>query len=85
MKYKADTPEGIKEFKMLMEGEHVSWMRKSPQLRRDIDIYPESLTPEQQQRLNHIEQELLDMAYKAEEETRTKIVLKGKRLNGHTV
>jgi hypothetical protein len=72
--------EGIEKLKILMEGEHVSWMRKSPQLRRDIDIYPELLTPEQQQRLNHIEQELLDMADKAEEETRTKIVLKGKRL-----
>ena len=65
-----------------MEGESISWTRRSPQLRREMTIYPETLTPEQQRRLNQIEQELLDMADKAEEET--KIVLKGKRLNGHT-
>jgi hypothetical protein len=76
MKDRWTTPDGIKEFKLLMEGEHISWTRKSPQLRRYIDIYPETLTPEQQQRLNQIEQELLNMAYKAEEETKT--VLRGK-------
>jgi hypothetical protein len=43
-----------------------------------MTIYLETLTPEQQQRLNQIEQELLVMAYAASEETRTKTVLKGK-------
>ena len=47
------------------------------QLKRDIAIYPQTLTPEQQQRLNEIEQELLTMAHEAEEETRNKTVLKG--------
>ncbi|WP_353064716.1 hypothetical protein RBB77_02995 [Tunturibacter psychrotolerans] len=78
------TPEGIKEFTLLMEGERISWTRKTPQLRRDMTIYPETLTPEQQRRLNQIERELLDMAYQAEEETRTETVRKGKRLNGPT-
>jgi hypothetical protein len=78
MKHRPDTLEGIKELRILIEGEHISWARKSPQLKREMTIYPETLTPEQQQRLNQIEQELLDMAQKAEEETRTKTVLKGK-------
>ena len=78
MKNRPDTVDGIKELTMLIEGEHISWIRKSPQLKRDMTIYPETLTPEQRQRLNEIEQELLGMAYKAEEETRTKTVLKGK-------
>jgi hypothetical protein len=43
-----------------------------------MTIYPETLTPEPQQRLNQIEHELLAMAYEATEETRTKTVLKGK-------
>jgi hypothetical protein len=43
-----------------------------------MTIYLETLTPEQQQRLNQIEQELLVMAYEASEETRIKTVLKGK-------
>jgi hypothetical protein len=73
-----DMLERVKELTILTEGEHISWIRKSPQLRREITIYPETLAPEQQQRLNQIERELLDMAYKAEEETRTKTVLKGK-------
>ena len=38
--------------------------------------FPRMRTPEQQQRLNEIEQELLNMAHKAEEETKT--VLRGK-------
>jgi hypothetical protein len=76
MKDRWTTPDGIKEFKLLMEGEHISWTRKSPKLSRYIDIYPETLTPEQQQRINQIEEELLNMAYKAEEETKT--VLRGK-------
>jgi hypothetical protein len=78
MKHRPDTLEGIKELTMLIEGESISWTRKSPQLRREMTIYPETLAPEQQQRLNQIEQELMDLAYKAEEETRIKTVLKGK-------
>jgi hypothetical protein len=78
MKHRPDRLEGIKELTMLVEGEHISWTRKSPQLTREMTIYPETLTPEQQERLNQIEQELLDLAYKAEEETRTKTVLRGK-------
>jgi hypothetical protein len=84
MKHRPDPPEDIKEFTLLMEGERISWTRKTLQLRRDMTIYPEMLTPEQQRRLNQIELELLDMAYQAEEETRTETVRKGKRLNGHT-
>ena len=77
MKHGPDTLEGkMKELMMLADGEHISWTRKSLQLRRYIDIYPETLTPEQQQRLIQIEQELLNMAYKAEDETKT--VLRGK-------
>jgi hypothetical protein len=45
-----------------------------------MTIYPETLTPEQQRRLNKIERELLDMAYQAEEETRTETVRKGKKI-----
>jgi hypothetical protein len=84
MKHRPDTPEGVQELKdhialrKLMDAEHINWFRESPQLKRDITIYPQLLTPEQQQRLNQIEQELLAMAYEAEEETRTKTVLKGK-------
>jgi len=50
MRNSPDTPEGIDELHMLVEGEHISWVRKSPTLRRDITIYPTTLTPEQQQR-----------------------------------
>ena len=78
MGHKLDTPDGFDELRMLLEGEHVLWQRKSPRLLREMTIYPEKLTPEQQQRLIQIEQELLDLAYKAVEETRTKTVLKGK-------
>jgi len=78
------TPEGIKEFKVLMEGQRVSWVRKSPeespQMTRYLTIYPQTLTPSQQARMDLIEQELLSMAYSAEEETRTTTVVKGKRL-----
>jgi hypothetical protein len=42
----------------------------------EMTISPETLTPEQLERL--IEQELLDLAHKAEEETRTKTVLRDK-------
>jgi hypothetical protein len=76
MEHTPDTLGGMEELALLTEGEHVSWIRKSPQLTRGMTIYPETLTPEQKQRLNDIEQELLEMAHKAEEETRT--VLKGK-------
>jgi len=68
----------MNELRMLTEGEHIFWMRESPQVKRDMTIYPETLTPEQQQRLNQIEQELLEMAYEASEENRTRTVLKGK-------
>lgn len=78
VKHRPDTPEGVKELRMLTEGEHIFWMRESPQLKRDMTIYPETLTPEQQQRLSQTEQELLEMAYDASEETRTRTVLKGK-------
>lgn len=54
-----------------MDAEHIDWFRETPQLKRDITFYPQLLTPEQQQRLNAIEQELLAMAYEAEEETKT--------------
>ena len=64
--------------RMLTEGDHIFWLRESSQLKRDMTIYLETLTPEQQQRLNQIEQELLVMAYEASEETRIKTVLKGK-------
>lgn len=73
------TPDALsnkQELSLLMEGEYITWVRKSLQLTRGMTIYPETLTPEQQHRLNGIEQELLKMAYKPEEETRT--VLKGK-------
>jgi len=71
MKPKWTTPEGFNLFKTIMDGESITWIRRAPQLRREIDIYPEMLTPEQRQRLNELEQELLELAYKAEEETRT--------------
>ena len=78
MKNRPDKPEGVKELRMLAESERIFWFRESPQLKRDITIFPESLTPEQQQRLNQIEQELVAMAYEATEESITKTVLKGK-------
>jgi hypothetical protein len=78
MKNTPDTPDGVKEVRMLTESERIFWFRESPQLKRDITIYPKTLTPEQQQRLNQIEQELVAMAYEATEETITKTVLKGK-------
>jgi hypothetical protein len=78
MKNRPDTPGGVNELRMLTGGDHIFWLRESPQLKRDTTIYLETLTPEQQQRLNQIEQELLVMAYAASEETRTKTVLKGK-------
>jgi hypothetical protein len=78
MRNRPDTPDGVKELRMLTEGDHIFWLRESPQLKRDMTIYLETLTPEQQQRLNQIEQELLEMAYYASEETRTRTVLKRK-------
>jgi hypothetical protein len=79
MKHRTDTIEGVNELKMLLEGEHINWVRQKPGLRRDLTIYPETLTPEQQQRLDQIEQELLGMAYEATEENTTKTILKGKK------
>ena len=78
MKHRPDSQEGVNELRLMLEGEHIFWLRESPQLKRDMTIYPEALTPEQQQRLNQIEQELLEMAYEATEETRTRTALKGK-------
>ena len=78
MKHRPDSREGVNELRMMLEGERILWLRESPQLKRDMTIYPETLTQEQQQRLNQIEQELLEMAYEATEETRTRTALKGK-------
>jgi len=74
MKHKPDTPEGFDELRM-MRNEHIFWTRESPVLKRDITLYPEMLTPEQQGRLSQIEKELVEMAYDGTEETKT--VLKG--------
>jgi hypothetical protein len=68
-----DTSEKLR---MMVEGESIEWLRKSQQLRREITIYPEKLTPEQRERLNQIEKELVEMADEASEETRTKTMLK---------
>ncbi len=78
MKHRPDTPEGVAEMRMIAVGEHVYWHRESPQLERNIHIYPQVLTAPQLERLNEIERELIDMAYDASEETRTRTVLKGK-------
>src|SRR3954453_23472650 len=59
MKNRPDTREGANELRMLMQGERIFWFRESPQLKREMTIYPPALTPEQLQRLNQIEQELL--------------------------
>jgi hypothetical protein len=69
---------GLNELRMLKEGEHTFWIRESPVLRREMTIYTEVLTPDQRERFNQIEQELLEMAYEATEESKTKTVLKGK-------
>lgn len=79
MKYRPDTPEGGNELKMITEGEHIFYHRESPVLKRVMTIYPQVLMPEQQQRLEQIEKELLEMAYEASGEARTTTVLKGKR------
>ena len=76
MKHRAGTPEGVRELRMLFEGERVSWVRKAPSLNREMTIFPETLTPEQVRRLDQIEPELLAMAYEANEEKTTKTVLK---------
>jgi hypothetical protein len=78
MKHRPDTPEGVKEIRMLAEGEHIFWFRESPQLKREMTIYPQTLTPAQLERLNQIEKELLEIAYEASEQKITKTVLKGK-------
>lgn len=61
---------------MKIEGERIEWERRSPTLRRNITIFFHTLTPEQKQRLNEIEQELLTMAYEAHEEAKTITILK---------
>jgi hypothetical protein len=63
--------------RLLVEGERIEWCRRSPQLKRDITIFTEKLTPQQLDRLNQIERELIDMAYEANEETKQKTILKG--------
>jgi hypothetical protein len=78
MRHRPDTPEGVDEIKIMKDGERIYWWHESPQLKRDITIFPAMLTPEQQERLSQIEKELVEMAYTASEETRTKTVLKGK-------
>jgi hypothetical protein len=78
LKHRSDIPDGVKELRMLTEGEYWYWVKESLQLKREMTIYPETLTPEQQQQLNQIEQELLEMACEASEERRTITVLKGK-------
>ena len=78
MKHRPDTPEGVSELKMIKDGERVHWYRESPQLKRNMTIYIDVLTPDQKQRLEQIEQELLVMAYDADEEKISKTILKGK-------
>lgn len=78
MKNRSETSDGVKELRKVTEGDHVFWLREWPQLKRGMTIFLETLTPEQQPRLNQIEQELLVMAYEASEETRIKTVLKWK-------
>jgi hypothetical protein len=79
MKHRPDTQEGVNELKMLRDGEHIFWHRESPTLKRVMTIYLDLLSPEQKERLEQIEKELLEMAYDASEETRTTTVLKGDR------
>lgn len=78
-KVNTNTDSHLKRLSMMIEGEHIDWERRSPQLRRSISIYPQTLTPEQRQRLNDIEQELITMADEASEETKNKTILKGKQ------
>lgn len=61
---------------MFLDGERIYWIRESPELKRNMTIYTQVLTPEQRERLNEIEQELIQMAYEASEESITKTVLK---------
>ena len=79
LRHRLDTQEGVNELRMQTKGERVTWERRSPGLRRNMTIYFDALTPEQRQRLEEIEKELLEMAYDADEETTTKTVLKGQR------
>ncbi len=71
--------DNLKRLSMMIEGERIEWVRRSPQLRREITIYPETLTTEQQQRLNEIEKELVALADEATEETKTKTILKAQK------
>jgi hypothetical protein len=78
VKDKSDTAEKrLDELRMLKDGDHIFWIRSSSQFKREATIYPETLTPEQQHRLDAIEQELIAMAHEATEEKITKTVLKG--------
>jgi hypothetical protein len=74
----ADRPEPLRRSEMLLRGEHIFYVRESPTLKRDVIIYPTTLTPEQLERLNQIEQELIEMADEATEENRATTTLKGK-------
>lgn len=78
MKQESDTLEGIKELTPLVEGQHISWTSTSPQLTHEMTIYPETLTVQQQERQDQIEQQLLDLAYKAKEESERKLCWKAK-------
>jgi hypothetical protein len=70
------TADGLKELQT-RTGPAVHWRRLDPpNFTRKMTIYPETLTAEQRLRLEDIEQELLAMAYTAEEEVTT--VLRGK-------
>lgn len=44
MNYRRDTPKGFNELEALRHGEHIFWFRESPQLKRNITIYPATLT-----------------------------------------
>jgi hypothetical protein len=69
MRHRLDTIEGVAELKMMLAGDCIEWTRRKPGLKRDITIYPEALTLKQRERLEEIEQELLEMANDATEET----------------
>jgi hypothetical protein len=72
----ADELKTLNTLKMRFEGEHIDYYRQNPGLKVHITIYPSTLTPEQQQRLGEIEQELIAMAHEATEEMISKTSLK---------
>lgn len=76
------TSDSIKMLELMQKGERIEWLRKSPTLRRDLTIYVDLLKPEQIQRLDEIEKELIEMAFEAKEETTVKKILKAKKKAG---